>query len=92
MPVPVQCDKLIGLCAKNTENCIRVCFSLVFGAAVFGMIRTGVDAIDRGQLEAAYTLGYSDLKAFFRGVFPSYFRGRDPRPVTDRKDHDDSDA
>ncbi len=58
-----------GLSVSGTTVSV-VCFSLVFGAAVFGMIRTGVNAIDRGQLEAAYTLGYSDLKAFFRIVFP----------------------
>jgi len=45
-------------------------FTLVFGAAVYGMLKTGVGAIDRGQTEAAYALGYSDHKAFFRVVLP----------------------
>ena len=45
-------------------------FTLVFGAAVFGMIKTGVGAIDRGQLEAAYALGYTNRRAFFRIILP----------------------
>ena len=34
------------------------------------MLRTGVGAIDRGQTEAAYALGYTDRKAFFRIILP----------------------
>ena len=45
-------------------------FTLVFGASVFSMMKTGVGAIDRGQLEAAYALGYSNLRAFFRVILP----------------------
>ncbi|MBQ1820114.1 MAG: transporter substrate-binding domain-containing protein [Clostridia bacterium] len=45
-------------------------FTLVFGSAVFGMLRAGVGAIDKGQLEAAYALGYTNRKAFFRIILP----------------------
>lgn len=45
-------------------------FTLVFGSAVYGMLRAGVGAIDRGQLEAAYALGYTNRKAFFRIILP----------------------
>ena len=45
-------------------------FSLVFAAAVFGMLKSGVGAVDAGQTEAAYALGYSDRRAFFRIVLP----------------------
>ena len=45
-------------------------FTLVFGAAVYAMLKSGVGAIDRGQTEAAYTLGYTDRKAFYRVVLP----------------------
>ncbi len=45
-------------------------FSLVFGAAVFSMVRSGVATVDRGQTEAAYALGYTDRRAFFRVVLP----------------------
>ncbi|MBR1873411.1 MAG: ABC transporter permease subunit [Eubacterium sp.] len=47
-----------------------VAFTLVFGAAVFGMLKMGVGAVDKGQTEAALSLGYSDTKAFFRIILP----------------------
>lgn len=45
-------------------------FTLVFGAAVYSMVKNGVAAVSKGQLEAAYTLGYTDRKAFFRIILP----------------------
>ena len=45
-------------------------FTLVFGAGVFGMLKSGVGAVDAGQAEAAYALGYTDRRAFFRVVLP----------------------
>ena len=45
-------------------------FTLTFGADVFGLLKTGVGAIDRGQYEAAYALGYSDRQTFFRFILP----------------------
>ena len=45
-------------------------FTLVFGAAMFEMLKSGVGAVDKGQTEAAYALGYSDRRAFFRVVLP----------------------
>ena len=45
-------------------------FTLVFGASVFGMLKSGVGAVDAGQTEAAYTLGYTDHRAFFRVILP----------------------
>ena len=45
-------------------------FTLVFGAAVYAMIKAGVGTVDKGQTEAAYALGYSDRRAFFRVVLP----------------------
>ncbi|MBR1472021.1 MAG: amino acid ABC transporter permease, partial [Lachnospiraceae bacterium] len=47
-----------------------VAFTLVFGSGVFGMLKTGVGAIDKGQMEAAYALGYGDMHAFFRIILP----------------------
>ena len=40
------------------------------GAAVFGMLKMGVGAVDPGQYEAAYALGYSDRRTFFRIILP----------------------
>ena len=45
-------------------------FTLVFASGVYGMLKSGVGVIDRGQTEAAYALGYSDRRAFFRVVLP----------------------
>ena len=45
-------------------------FTLVFGAAVYAMVRSGAATVDRGQTEAAYSLGYTDRKAFYRVVLP----------------------
>ncbi len=45
-------------------------FTLTFGAAVFGLLKMGVGAVDRGQYEAAYALGYSNPRTFFRIILP----------------------
>ena len=45
-------------------------FTLVFGASMFGMLRSGVGAVEKGQMEAAYALGYTDNRAFFRVILP----------------------
>ena len=45
-------------------------FTLTFGAAVFGLMKMGVGTIDRGQYEAAYALGYSNTRTFFRIILP----------------------
>ncbi len=45
-------------------------FTLTFGAAVFGLLKIGVGAVDSGQYEAAYALGYSNRRTFFRIILP----------------------
>ena len=45
-------------------------FTLTFGAAVFGLLKMGVGAVDNGQYEAACALGYSDRRTFFKIVLP----------------------
>lgn len=45
-------------------------FSLTFGAFVYQQLALCTSSIDRGQTEAAYALGYSRSKAFFRIVLP----------------------
>ena len=45
-------------------------FTLVFGSAVYAMLQAGVAAVDYGQTEAAYALGYGSTRAFFRVVLP----------------------
>ena len=45
-------------------------FTLIFGCSVFNMLKSGVGAVERGQTEAAYALGYSDRRAFYRVILP----------------------
>ena len=45
-------------------------FTLTFGSAVFGLLKMGVGAVDAGQTEAAYALGYSNRRTFFTIILP----------------------
>ena len=45
-------------------------FTLTFGAFVYDHMTVSVGNVDRGQTEAAYALGYTKNKTFFRIVFP----------------------
>ena len=47
-----------------------IAFTLVFGSGVYGMITSGVGAVDAGQREAAYALGFGDLRTFFSIILP----------------------
>ena len=55
---------------KTRADDFVVGFTLVFGAAMYGMLRAGVGAIPKGQTEAAYALGYGNTRAFFRVILP----------------------
>ena len=57
--------------ADVTGTFVSICaFSLTFGASVFGMLTSSVSAISKGQTEAAYALGFSDRKTFFKIILP----------------------
>ena len=45
-------------------------FSLTFGSFVYDNLSLTVSGVDNGQLEAAYALGYSRNRAFFRIILP----------------------
>lgn len=47
-----------------------VAFSMTFAASVFGMLKSSISAIDCGQTEAAYALGFGNLRTFFKIVLP----------------------
>ena len=49
-------------------------FGMNFGAYVSEMIRTGILAVDRGQMEAALSLGYPKAKAFVKIILPQAAR------------------
>ena len=45
-------------------------FTLVFAASVYSMILSGVKAVDYGQTEASYALGFTDRETFFGIILP----------------------
>ena len=47
-----------------------IAFTLVFGSGVYGMITSGVGAVDSGQSEAAFALGFGDITTFFSIILP----------------------
>jgi polar amino acid transport system substrate-binding protein len=47
-----------------------ICFTLTFGAFVYDHMTVSVGRVDRVQTEAAYALGYTKNKTFFRIIFP----------------------
>ena len=47
-----------------------IAFSLTFGTSVYRMLTFGTGALDKGQTEAAYALGYTDLQTFFTIILP----------------------
>lgn len=47
-----------------------IAFGMNFAAYVSEMMRTGIEAVDRGQTEAALAIGFSKQKTFMKIVFP----------------------
>ena len=47
-----------------------IAFTMTFAGAVYGLLNMGVGAVDPGQYEAAYALGYSSNRTFFRIILP----------------------
>ena len=77
VPVLVFLMILFYLVFTNTKNGIVVAvagFAINFAAYVSEMMRTGIDTVDPGQLEAAAALGYSRAQAFWRITAPQAIR------------------
>lgn len=49
-------------------------FAVNFGVYVSEMMRTGIDAVDKGQIEAAYAIGLTKAKTFWKITFPQAAR------------------
>lgn len=64
--------KLVHVDVTRTAALVFVVatYSLNAGAFLSEMIRAGVSAVDRGQVEAAYSIGMSGFQAFVRIVLP----------------------
>ncbi len=45
-------------------------FSIIFAPKAYALITNAVDAIDKGQLEGALALGYTEKKAYRRIILP----------------------
>ena len=50
-------------------------FTIVFGASVFSMLASGVESVDTGQTEGAYTLGLTDRQTLFGIILPQAMPG-----------------
>ncbi len=61
---------IFGKVEISGEAVAIIGFTLIFGAAVYGMLKVGVGAVDKGQMEGALALGYSNSMAFFRVILP----------------------
>lgn len=47
-----------------------IAFTLTFGSSFYGMLQFGAGAVDIGQTEAAYALGFTDWQTFFKIILP----------------------
>ena len=61
---------IFGKVAINGVVVAVLGFTITFGASVFGLLKMGVGAVEAGQYEAAYALGYSNLRTFFGIILP----------------------
>ena len=61
---------ILGSVAVSGIAVAVIGFTLTFGSAVFGLLKLGVGAVDNGQYEAAYALGYSNRRTFLRIILP----------------------
>jgi len=63
----------VNLNELHTAVFVVITFSLQFGALMSEVMRTAYESIDRGQFEAAVSVGLSPLQAFRRIVLPQAF-------------------
>ena len=61
---------IFGSVAISGVTVAVIGFTLTFGAAVYGLLKMGVGAVDNGQYEAACALGYTNIHTFFRIILP----------------------
>lgn len=73
--VPSFADGLFGMNLQNisTGVFVVITFSLQFAAMMSEVVRSGYLAIDKGQYEAAVSVGLTPLQAYRRIIFPQAF-------------------
>ena len=77
VPVLVFLMILFYLVFTSTKNGIIVAvsgFAITFAAYVSEMMRTGIDTVDPGQLEAAAALGFGRVQSFWKITAPQAIR------------------
>jgi polar amino acid transport system substrate-binding protein len=47
-----------------------IAFTFTFGVSMYGMLVSGVNAVDPGQTKAGYALGFDDRSTFFNLILP----------------------
>lgn len=70
--LPKFMESEFGIDMDNLSRAVFVIitFTLLFGDYVSEVFRSAYEAVDRGQYEAAVTIGLSPLQAFFRVMLP----------------------
>ena len=73
--VPAFADRLFGLNLQNisTGVFVVITFGLQFAAMMSEVVRSAYLAIDKGQYEAAVSVGLTPLQAYRRIIFPQAF-------------------
>lgn len=73
--VPVLSEELFGINLQNVHKGVFVVitFSLQFAAMMSEVIRSAYESIDKGQYEAAVTVGLTPYQAYRRIIFPQAF-------------------
>ena len=61
---------IFGSVAINGIAVAIIGFTLTFGSSVYSLLKLGVGTIDKGQYEAAYALGCSGKRTFFKIILP----------------------
>lgn len=67
--------KKIGIDLDDVDKVvfIVISFSLMFGAAMCDVIKTAYESVDKGQFEAAISVGLSDVQAYITIILPQAF-------------------
>ncbi len=69
----------------NLPTILRISIPVALGAAgkVAEILRSGIQAVPKGQWEAAYSLGMSEWKVFTKVIFPQAFKYVIPALISD---------
>lgn len=73
--VPALADGLFGINLQDIHTGVYVVltFSLQFAAMMSEVIRSALEAVPKGQLEAAQAVGLTNAQAYMRVIFPQAF-------------------